>query len=96
MAEKLDDHAKTSVPDTSRGRILIVDDEEVIAATLREFLLGEGFDVAVAGDLAGAAWPRSNRSSPRSSSATSSFPGADGITVMQIARFSFDPRPCSS
>jgi DNA-binding NtrC family response regulator len=33
-----------------RGRVLIVDDEEVIASTLQEFLAGEGFEVAVAGD----------------------------------------------
>jgi DNA-binding NtrC family response regulator len=32
--------------------VLIVDDEEVIASTLREFLGGEGFVVAVAGDAA--------------------------------------------
>ena len=35
---------------TRRGRVLIVDDEEVIASTLEEFLTGEGFVVAVAGD----------------------------------------------
>ena len=32
------------------GRILVVDDEEIIAATLQEFLVGEGYEVAVAGD----------------------------------------------
>ena len=37
-----------------RGRVLVVDDEEVIAETLREFLEAEGFEVAVAGDAAGA------------------------------------------
>jgi DNA-binding NtrC family response regulator len=31
-----------------RGRILIVDDEDVIAATLEEYLTGEGFEVASA------------------------------------------------
>ena len=31
-----------------RGRLLIVDDEEVIASTLPDFLSGEGFDVSVA------------------------------------------------
>jgi DNA-binding NtrC family response regulator len=43
----------TSPPEpkaTQRGRLLIVDDEEVIASTLQEFLAGEGFDVAVAPD----------------------------------------------
>ncbi len=44
----------TSVgPVGCRGRVLIVDDEEVIASTLQEFLLGEGFEVAVAGDALG-------------------------------------------
>jgi DNA-binding NtrC family response regulator len=33
-----------------RGRILIVDDEDVIAATLQEFLQGEGFEVGTAND----------------------------------------------
>jgi DNA-binding NtrC family response regulator len=34
-----------------RGNILIVDDEDVIASTLQEFLQGEGFEVGVAGDV---------------------------------------------
>jgi DNA-binding NtrC family response regulator len=38
----------------SRGRILVVDDEEVIAATLEEFLTGEGYEVAGAHDAASA------------------------------------------
>jgi DNA-binding NtrC family response regulator len=45
----------TSIPEAKairRGRVLIVDDEEVIASTLQEFLSGEGFDVAVAHDAA--------------------------------------------
>ena len=33
-----------------RGRVLVVDDEEIIASTLEEFLVGEGYEVAVAGD----------------------------------------------
>ena len=37
-------------PAESRGRILIVDDEEVIASTLQEFLQGEGYEVGVARD----------------------------------------------
>src|SRR5262245_50271985 len=35
----------------SRGRILIVDDEEVIASTLKGFLQGEAYDVATAMDM---------------------------------------------
>lgn len=38
----------------SRSRILIVDDEQILADTLAEFLLGEGFDVVVAHDAASA------------------------------------------
>ena len=34
----------------AQGRILVVDDEEIIASTLQEFLVSEGFEVAVAGD----------------------------------------------
>ncbi len=37
-------------PADKRGRILLVDDEEVISETLQEFLQSEGFDVEVAGD----------------------------------------------
>ena len=37
-----------------RGRVLVVDDEAVIASTFQEFLAGEGFEVAVAGDAASA------------------------------------------
>ena len=33
-----------------RGRVLVVDDEEVIASTLEEFLVGERFEVRVAGE----------------------------------------------
>ena len=36
----------------SKGRILIVDDEEIIASTLQEFLQGEGYEVALASDAA--------------------------------------------
>ena len=38
------------VPPRGRGRVLVVDDEEIIASTLQEFLLGEGYEVAVASD----------------------------------------------
>src|SRR5437868_4012712 len=37
-------------PDPYKGRILLIDDEEVIAATLHEFLEGEGYEVRVAND----------------------------------------------
>ncbi len=43
---------------TGRGRILIVDDEEVLASTMEEFLTGEGFEVGVASDAPVGARPR--------------------------------------
>ena len=48
--EKPDRCVPVAAPGTARGRILIVDDEEVIAATLKEFLQGEHFEVATALD----------------------------------------------
>jgi DNA-binding NtrC family response regulator len=39
-------------PERRSGRILVVDDEEIIAATLREFLQSEGYEVGVAADAA--------------------------------------------
>ncbi len=44
--------AAATGPELSRhlGRVLVVDDEEIIASTLQEFLVGEGYEVAVAGD----------------------------------------------
>ncbi len=62
-------------PPAPQGRVLVVDDEEVIASTLQEFLAGEGYEVAVAGD-APSALARSRRSSPTWRSATSSSPGS--------------------
>jgi DNA-binding NtrC family response regulator len=37
-----------------KGRVLLVDDEDVLAGTLHEFLEGEGYDVRVAPDARGA------------------------------------------
>jgi len=64
-----------------RGRVLIVDDEEVIAATLKEFLQGEAYEVATAMDM------------PTALALIASFepdvvlcdvqlPGADGLTLL--------------
>ena len=64
-----------------RGRILIVDDEEVLAATLKEFLQGEGFEVAVAGDLA-RALSQVETFEPEIVLCDVQLPGADGITVL--------------
>ncbi len=68
-------------PTEDRGRVLVVDDEEVIAQTLGEFLQGEGFEVAVAANA------------PDALALTSSFepavvccdvqlPGVDGLELL--------------
>ena len=73
--------AKPADPVVPRGRILIVDDEEVIASTLREFLEGEGFEVAVAGDLA-SALVQVEAFEPEIVLCDVQLPGADGLTVL--------------
>jgi DNA-binding NtrC family response regulator len=75
------DHARGGAPVPPRGRILIVDDEEVIAATLKEFLLGEGFEVATARDLA-SALAEVEAFEPEIVLCDVQLPGADGITVL--------------
>ena len=64
-----------------RGRILIVDDEEVIASTLREFLQGEGFEAATAADLP-SALAQVESFEPEIVLCDIQLPGADGITVL--------------
>ena len=49
--EKPNGDVKVKDPTAPRGRVLIVDDEDVIASTLEEFLQGEGFEVATAADM---------------------------------------------
>jgi DNA-binding NtrC family response regulator len=71
-------------PAPSRGRLLIVDDEPVIAATLKEFLQGEGFEVATAGDLP-AALAQVAAFEPDVVLCDVQLPGADGITVLNRA-----------
>jgi DNA-binding NtrC family response regulator len=67
-----------------RGRILIVDDEEVINLTLREFLQGEQFEVATAGDLP-SALAQVASFEPDIVLCDVQLPGADGITVLNRA-----------
>src|SRR5262249_23177686 len=64
-----------------RGRILIVDDEEVLASTLEEFLTGEGFEVAVAAD-APRALAIAERQSPDLALCDVQLPGADGLELL--------------
>ncbi len=68
----------------SRGRILIVDDEEVINLTLREFLQGEQFEVATATDLH-SALAQVVSFEPDVVLCDVQLPGADGITVLNRA-----------
>jgi DNA-binding NtrC family response regulator len=68
-------------PATPRGRILIVDDEEVIAATLEEFLQGEGYEVAAAHD-AESALALVERLEPDLALCDVQLPGLDGLGLL--------------
>jgi DNA-binding NtrC family response regulator len=81
MMAKIEQRATTTEPEPPRGRILIVDDEEVIASTLREFLQGEGFAVVSAGDLP-QALAQVEAFEPEIVLCDVQLPGADGITVL--------------
>ncbi|HKI21618.1 MAG TPA: response regulator, partial [Isosphaeraceae bacterium] len=82
--EKRNDDVKAREPAPPRGRILIVDDEAVIAATLKEFLQGEGFEVATAGDLP-SALAQVQAFEPEIVLCDVQLPGGDGITVLNRA-----------
>ena len=73
--------AESDRPPARRGRILVVDDEEVIAATLQEFLDGEGFEVAVATD-APSALALCEAVEPDLVLCDVQLPGADGIDLL--------------
>ena len=60
---------------------MIVDDEEVIASTLKEFLQGEGFEVATARDLP-SALAQVEAFEPDIVLCDVQLPGADGMTVL--------------
>jgi CheY-like chemotaxis protein len=93
-SDKRDGDVKAREPATARGRILIVDDEDVIAATLKEFLQGEHYDVATALDVT-SALAQVEAFEPDVVRCDVQRPGGDGIAVLnralRIAR-----RPCSS
>jgi DNA-binding NtrC family response regulator len=78
---KPDDRDNAGEAEAQRGRILIVDDEEVIASTMKEFLQGEKFDVAVAQDLA-SALEQVETFEPEIVLCDVHLPGADGISVL--------------
>jgi DNA-binding NtrC family response regulator len=75
------DDDRRAESDGPRGRILIVDDEEVIASTLKEFLQGESFEVATAHDL-NSAIAQVESFDPEIVLCDVQLPGADGITVL--------------
>src|SRR5262249_20843688 len=68
-------------PPAIRGRVLIVDDEEVLAATLQEFLSGEGYEVAVAHDAVGAL-ALAERFEPDVALCDVQLPGDDGLELL--------------
>ncbi len=67
---------------SARGRVLIVDDEEVIASTLEEFLVGEGYEVAVAHD-APAALALIEGFEPDLALCDVQLPGMDGLDLLE-------------
>ncbi len=68
-------------PPTGRGRVLVVDDEEVLAATLQEFLVGEGFEVECATDAPGTI-ERLTRFEPDLMLCDVQLPGLDGLELL--------------
>lgn len=68
-------------PGAARGRILLVDDEQVIVETLQEFLQSEGFEVAVATD-APAALERVEAFEPDLALCDVQLPGLDGLELL--------------
>lgn len=64
-----------------RGRVLVIDDEEVIAATLQEFLQEEGFEVERAADPA-QALELLTRFEPDLALCDVQLPGLDGLELL--------------
>ena len=81
VAGKWKVEAKIRESAAPRGRVLIVDDEEVIASTLKEFLQGEQFEVATAMDLP-SALAQVQAFEPEIVLCDVQLPGADGIHVL--------------
>ena len=80
--EKLNGVATPPAPTAARGRILIVDDEEVISGTLHEFLQEEGFEVATASEMPGAL-ALVESFGPDVVLCDVQLPGGDGLTVLE-------------
>ena len=64
-----------------KGRILVVDDEDVITSTLQEFLEGEGYEVAIAGDAA-SALALIDPFEPDLALCDVQLPGSDGLELL--------------
>src|SRR5882757_5632605 len=65
----------------SRGRVLIVDDEDVIASTLKEFLQSECYDVTTAANMP-AALGLVESFEPDVVLCDVQLPGGDGLTLL--------------
>jgi DNA-binding NtrC family response regulator len=81
---KRHDELKNRGEPVPRGRILIVDDEDVIAATLKEFLMGEQFEVATALDMP-SALSQLGVFEPDIVLCDVQLPGGDGISLLNRA-----------
>ncbi len=64
------------------GRVLIVDDEEVIASTIEEFLASEGYEVATAGS-GGSALTMLDQFEPDVVLCDVQLPGMDGLDLLK-------------
>jgi DNA-binding NtrC family response regulator len=73
--------SRDATEEAKRGRVLVVDDEEVIAATLQEFLASEGFEVAVAAD-ASTALAVAGLFEPDVALCDIQLPGLDGLELL--------------
>ena len=82
VIERQNGTAQTDETPATRGRILIVDDEEVISGTLHEFLQGEQFEVATAANMPGAL-ALVESFGPDVVLCDVQLPGGDGLTVLE-------------
>ena len=82
VIERQNGTAQTDETPANRGRILIVDDEEVISGTLHEFLQGEQFEVATAANMPGAL-ALVESFGPDVVLCDVQLPGGDGLTVLE-------------
>jgi DNA-binding NtrC family response regulator len=82
--EKRNEDIKALEPTAKLGRILIVDDEDVIAETLKEFLQGEHFEVATAPEIS-SALALVETFEPDVVLCDVQLPGGDGLAVLNRA-----------